>query len=413
LTAAAAACSPAGVLSRGRLGVLYLALAGVLVVGLLALAAAAVGGGKPSGSPLPVFTPVSSSVLSAPQAVTGTDGRRHLVYEVQLVNTSPLEVRLNGVAVRDGATDAEIKAFSGAAIPPVLSTPLAPATDTLPAAQNGVLWLDVSFPAGAKLPASLAHRFVITLSGPGFPAREITWVGAPTKVSKRPPVVISPPLKGAGYFDENGCCGESNHTRALLTIDGDRFLAQRYAVDWIRFDAKGRWVVGDPSVNESYIVFGNPIHAVAPGRVVSIRADLPENTPPTPLADLNPRNALGNHIAQDLGGGRFALYAHMQPNSIPSGIRLGSRLKRGQVIGRVGNTGSSTAPHLHFHVTDGPDALVSDGRPYVFSRFEYTDVVTNAAEVSDEFATAVLRPAEPPLVRHRELPLTGDVVTFP
>ncbi len=130
--------------------------------------------------------------------------------------------------------------------------------------------------------------------------------------------------------------------------------------------AQGRWVVGDPTVNENYIVFGDPIYAVGPGRVVSILTDLPENTPPTPPPASNPQTILGNHIIQDLGGGRFALYAHMQPNSIPAGIHLGSRLQWGQVIGRVGNAGNSTAPHLHLHVTDGPDAIASDGWPYVW-----------------------------------------------
>jgi Peptidase family M23 len=322
-------------------------------------------------------------VLAAPQAVAATDGRRHLVYEVQLVNVSPLNVRVDRVAVRNGVTGATIKVFVGKSIAPIMSTPLRPATRTLPAAQDGVLWLDVSFPRGAQVPARLTHRIVTTVGGRGFPKRVIAWVGAGTTVDRRAPVVISPPLRGVGYVDGNGCCGASAHTRALLTIDGSRFLAQRYAIDWVRFDSIGRWVVGDPTENENYIVFGDPIYAVAPGRVVSILATLPENTPPAPLANLNPQNALGNHIIEDLGDGRFALYAHMQPHSIPAGIRSGSRLARGQVIGRVGNTGSSSAPHLHFHITDGPDAVGSDGRPYVFSSFRYTGVVLNVDAVSD------------------------------
>ena len=243
--------------------------------------------------------------------------------------------------------------------------------------------------------------------------REIAWVGAGTRVDRTAPVVISPPLKGIRYYDGNGCCGTSPHTRAMLTIDGERLLAQRYAIDWVRFDDQGRWVVGDPTVNENYIVFGDPIYAVAPGRVVSVLTDLPENTPPTPLADLNTQNALGNHIIQDLGGGRYALYAHMQPGSIPAGIGVGSRLARGQAIGRVGNTGSSTAPHLHFHISDGPDAVGSQGRPYVVDGFTFTNTVRNPDAVGDELAVADLAPATPPGRRTRQLPLTGDVVDFP
>jgi murein DD-endopeptidase MepM/ murein hydrolase activator NlpD len=83
------------------------------------------------------------------------------------------------------------------------------------------------------------------------------------------------------------------------------------------------------------------------------------------------------------------------------------------VIGRVGNTGSSSAPHLHFHITDGPDAVGSDGRPYVFSSFRYTGVVLNVDAIGEHFAQAKFRAAPPPPVRHKELTLNADVVAFP
>jgi hypothetical protein len=392
-----------------RLGRGAACLAGTAVLALAPAASARVD----APTPPPVFTAVTSSVLSAPQAVTTTDGRRHLVYEIQVTNVSPLTVRVDRVTVRNGVTAATMANFQGKAVAPILSTTSKPATTTLPPNQNGVLWLDVAVRRGAAVPARLTHRFVTTLTGAGQPKREIAWIGAATRVDRHAPIVISPPLKGVGYYDGNGCCGASPHTRALLTIDGSRYLAQRFAIDWVRFDAEARWVVGDPSKNESYIVFGDPIYAVAPGRVVSILTTLPENTPPTPLANLNPRNALGNHIVEDLGGGRFALYAHMQPNSIPAGIKLGSRLSRGEVIGAVGNTGSSTAPHLHFHISDGPDAVASDGRPYVFDSFQYTNVVQNTEAVTEDNAAGDFRAAAPPAERHDQLTLEGDVVTFP
>jgi murein DD-endopeptidase MepM/ murein hydrolase activator NlpD len=152
---------------------------------------------------------------------------------------------------------------------------------------------------------------------------------------------------------------------------------------------------------------------VAPGRVVDVLTTLAENTPPTSLANLTPRTALGNHIVEDLGGGRFALYAHMQPGSVPPGIRAGSMLRRGQVIGRVGNTGSSTAPHLHFQITNGPRAVISEGRPYVFDRFNFTRIVTNVDAVTEHNAAGQFRPAAAPLERRGQLPLNGNVVDFP
>jgi murein DD-endopeptidase MepM/ murein hydrolase activator NlpD len=64
----------------------------------------------------------------------------------------------------------------------------------------------------------------------------------------------------------------------------------------------------------------------------------------------------------------FAFYAHMQPGSLR--VKLGEKVRRGQVLGLVGNSGNSTAPHLHFHVTDANSPLESEGLPYVFESFE-------------------------------------------
>jgi murein DD-endopeptidase MepM/ murein hydrolase activator NlpD len=71
----------------------------------------------------------------------------------------------------------------------------------------------------------------------------------------------------------------------------------------------------------------------------------------------------GNHIVLDLGGGRYAFYAHFQPGSLK--VKVGDRVTRGQVIGLVGNSGNSTEPHLHFHISDGVSPLGSEGLPYV------------------------------------------------
>ena len=79
-------------------------------------------------------------------------------------------------------------------------------------------------------------------------------------------------------------------------------------------------------------------------------------------------NAAGNSIIEDIGHGRFILYAHMQPGSIPSLLLPGTRIVAGQPIGRLGNSGNSGAPHLHFQVMDSPSVLVSSGLPFVFNR---------------------------------------------
>ena len=65
---------------------------------------------------------------------------------------------------------------------------------------------------------------------------------------------------------------------------------------------------------------------------------------------------------------RHAFYAHLQPGSIR--VKVGDRVHRGQILGLVGNTGNSTEPHLHFHISDASSPLGSEGLPYLLPSFE-------------------------------------------
>jgi murein DD-endopeptidase MepM/ murein hydrolase activator NlpD len=145
---------------------------------------------------------------------------------------------------------------------------------------------------------------------------------------------------------------------------------------------------------------------------VSIRNDLPENTPPHALANIDLSNALGNHVIVDMGGSRFATYAHMQPGSIT--VRVGAAVHRGQVLGRVGNTGSSGTPHLHFHITNSALLARSNGVPYEFTGFRLTGKILNLEAWLDQEVSvpADIGPVAPPARRRGQLPLTTDIVTF-
>ena len=77
----------------------------------------------------------------------------------------------------------------------------------------------------------------------------------------------------------------------------------------------------------------------------------------------------GNHVVIDHGNGERALYAHLVPGSIP--VRVGTTVKRGQALGKCGNSGHSSEPHLHWHLqTAEGEGLpprfvdyVADGKP--------------------------------------------------
>jgi murein DD-endopeptidase len=84
-------------------------------------------------------------------------------------------------------------------------------------------------------------------------------------------------------------------------------------------------------------------------------------------------NAVGNYVTLDLGHGRFALYAHLQPGSLR--VKVVDNVKAGQALALMGNSGNSDAPHLHFQLTDGNSPMGSEGIPYEFETFTQLGVI--------------------------------------
>ena len=107
---------------------------------------------------------------------------------------------------------------------------------------------------------------------------------------------------------------------------------------------------------------------MADGTVVQAVNNLPNQVPGKLPEHIAIQDADGNHVVQKLGPGQYALYAHMIPGSVT--VQPGQQVRRGQVLGRVGNSGNTSEPHLHFHLMNGPSPLGSSGRPYVLDQFE-------------------------------------------
>ena len=346
-----------------------------------------------------------TTVLAPPSPVVATDRLRHLVYEVLVENTTGSRVRLDRLEVRDPARGTVVAAYRGRALERLMvEGGFGPPRRTLEPGEIGGVFLDIELALQRRVPARLEHRLVFSL-GDG---RRLTITGAPTAVDRRAPSLVGPPLRGAGLL-VLGCCGRTiGHRFALLEIDGELFLAQRFAIDFVRIDEQLNFFSGDPSQNESYFIYGDPVFAAAPGVVVAARDGVPDNTPPDiPPEAVTPEGAAGNFVTVDHGDGRFGFYAHLQTGSLQ--VVPGDRVERGQLLGLVGNSGNSDFAHLHFHVTDGPSNLAANGVPYVFDRFRL-EVRVEGLE-SDPIAP-VLVPAPPPRLRTDQLPLTGDVVAF-
>ena len=251
-----------------------------------------------------------ATVQKPPHPVVGTDKRLHLVYEIGLINTAPLTQVIDSVQVIDPARHKVLVAFDDPAdISGIMttSTTSGEGVNELGPNEAGMLFINVELPPGARVPDRLVHQIDSSLPDAGV---NLSLNGAATGVAHRGPIVISPPLAGRGYINENGCCGRSDHPRSVLTIDGQSWLAQRFAIDWVRADSEGRIYVGDWQVNDNWIIFGDPVLSATSGTVIETLNTMPENTPPTPAPNPTPYTALGNHVIVDIGNGAYALYAH-------------------------------------------------------------------------------------------------------
>jgi len=131
-----------------------------------------------------------------------------------------------------------------------------------------------------------------------------------------------------------------------------------HAVDLALVGDEGRLSVGDPSDLESYRSFGAPVYAAAAGEVIDAKNDFPD----TPIGRLG-LFLKANSVCIRHAGGEFTLYAHLKQHSVV--VRKGQHVKAGQLLGKVGNSGSSWRPHLHFclYDTDGISLPVTFTEP--------------------------------------------------
>jgi hypothetical protein len=323
----------------------------------------------PPDSAPSVVTPLVANVIAAPIPVPATDGKIHLAYELQLTNVLAQEITLTSVGVRSGdQTLMELPSDRLSYWTRIIGTQTP--TNKIGPATSATVWLDVALDKSAPLPTKLTHAVGISMAEPMLPLfpATMTETVAPVTVQARKPVVIAPPLYGPNWLDGNSCCDMTAHRMALNPINGQLWAAERFAIDYVQLGPDGRLFNGDKTKPESYPYFGADVHAVADGPVVAVLDGLPEQVPGTNPTGLTLDQYGGNHIVQDLGGGNYALYAHLKTGTIK--VKPGDRLTAGQVLASLGNTGNSDAPHLHFHVMSTPDPLRSDGLPFVFSSFK-------------------------------------------
>lgn len=345
-------------------------------------------------------------VPKPPTIATG-GGESFLAYELHVTNFAPQAMTLTKVEVITGNGDTRkvLHAITDSGLARSLTRPgvSVPPADRAKIAggARAVVWLWVPVDRSAP-PESVQHRVTVE-QGTGDSAQTRHLDGAGVAVA-REAAPVGPPLRGGVWLVGNGPAPETGHRRALIPVGGVPSIAQRFAIDYVMADDDHKTFTGDRLLNSSYHAYGREAIGVAEGRVVATRDSIPENVPgiTSRAVPITLETVGGNYVILDIGAGRYAFYAHLQPGSLR--VKTGDRVKRGQVVGLVGNSGNSTEPHLHFHIADGTTPLQSEGIPYLHDTFQLVGRCRS-------FGSGCER--SPAQNRSRELPMGNMLIRFP
>jgi Peptidase family M23 len=392
----------------------------LLCITLLSIVATTTGAASPSTpTATDVFTPLAVSAFTPRTfAFPGTDGRTHLVYELLLTNTNVTPATLQSVEVIDVANAEKIldTYTDKKLLANLRTTGNSPAENpTIEFNASRLLMIEFELDPSVTVPAKVLHRikFLGATSPspkPDTPAN-VAYTVAPIEIETKIPR-IGAPLSGAGWVAFNGCCEVGVHRASSISCNGSLNLAQRFAIDWMQLDKNGKLINGDAADASGYVDYGAQVLAVADGTVVGIE-DLLEDQKPGSMPDpktINIGNVDGNHIVLDLGGGVYAFYAHLQRRSLT--VKLGEHVKRSQVLAKLGNTGNSSAPHLHFHLMQSPSVLCSNGLPYTMDAFDTAGNLNLHSADEQDLSADFSKNFRPATHRRDQYPLDLEIVNF-
>lgn len=340
------------------------------------------------------------TVPFAPHLVLSPDWQ-HVAYEVDISE----DYRARGytlarVEVLDAASETiPVRTYEGATLTSNLLFPEKHKDITIPMM---LVWLKLEL--SKTVPASLTHRFHFVRNSDGG---AMTITGATTTVDVSPVRVIAPPLKGERVAAFETSDERIHHFRLPIMANGLTKNPQRHAADYMILTPEGLLRTEPGTVNTDYPGWGVDLLAVANGTVVDARDDLKDWVGWfTDTAQVKPTDVTGNHVYLDIGQGYYAIYAHCMSGSVA--VKTGDKVKTGQVVCKMGNSGVSNAPHLHFQLSNGPDPLVAESVPYVIDKFVRTG---NAARVM-EVEGASFEPLAIPRHVTERIPDYADVLTL-
>lgn len=233
---------------------------------------------------------------------------------------------------------------------------------------RSVIFLWIELPADKAAPASLAHRMVFSATAADGKTTDATLESFEVPVSHGAVLTLRPPFHGGTWLAGDGPSNTTNHRRTITAVDGHIYSAERFAIDWIKVGPNGDSRHDGSTRNENWWAWGEPVLAVADGEITAVVDEFPDNTPRV-LPPVTIDNIAGNHVTLQVAPNRYVTYAHLQHGSIK--VRLHDRVRAGDLLALLGNSGNTTGAHLHMQVTDRNSVLQAEGVPFEFASFTY------------------------------------------
>ncbi len=203
-------------------------------------------------------------------------------------------------------------------------------------------------------------------------------------------ITLQLPFKGSWFVFWGGDTLEQNHHHSDA--------AQKFALDMIILDKDGKSHSGLGTNNEDYYAFGSDILAPADGKVIEAVDGLRDNTPQKTTNDYAYG---GNYVMIKHAVGVYSTLQHLRCDSVK--VKAGQSVKTGQKLGKCGNSGNSSEPHLHFHLMDDK-ILTTYGKNY--------NRTPQAKGIKAYFDVAAWE-NETPQYKTHYAPVKGDIISQP
>ncbi|MCL2568099.1 MAG: M23 family metallopeptidase [Oscillospiraceae bacterium] len=170
-------------------------------------------------------------------------------------------------------------------------------------------------------------------------------------------------------FTGKWCVFDGGATKELSIAWSE--MSQRYAYYFLMFDEDGNVNTKHNAAVENYYCYGKDVLATADGVVVQTSANHPDSKVDGMKAHCDTWDVKGNHIVIKHNDREYSYVGHLMPNSVT--IKVGDRVKQGDVIAKCGNSGYTGEPHLHFQLQSSKSFNLSAGLPLAFTNIQAKD----------------------------------------